>query len=78
MRSVYLSLTVDAAEEAERIWALLSDGGQILMPMEETFFAHRFGQAGRQVRYVLDDSLSEVADRLKGCRVTARRSWRTT
>ena len=44
MRSVYLSLTVDAAEEAERIWALLSDGGQILMPMEETFFAHRFGQ----------------------------------
>jgi PhnB protein len=44
MRSVYLSLSVDAAEEAERIWALLSDGGQIFLPMEETFFALRFGQ----------------------------------
>ena len=44
MRSVYLSLTVDGAAEAERIWALLSDGGQIFMPMEETFFATRFGQ----------------------------------
>ena len=44
MRSVYLSLTVDGAAEAERIWALLSEGGQVLMPMEETFFAVRFGQ----------------------------------
>jgi PhnB protein len=44
MRSAYLSLTVDGAAEAERIWALLSDGGQIFMPMAETFFAIRFGQ----------------------------------
>jgi PhnB protein len=44
MRSAYLTLTVDSAPEAERIWALLSDGGQIFMPMEETFFATRFGQ----------------------------------
>ena len=44
MRSVYLSLTVESAAEAERIWTLLSDGGQIFMPMEETFFATRFGQ----------------------------------
>jgi PhnB protein len=44
MRSVYLSLTVDDAAEAERMWALLSDGGQVFMPMEETFFAIRFGQ----------------------------------
>jgi PhnB protein len=44
MRSVYLSLTVDGAAEAERVWAVLSDGGQIYMPMEETFFATRFGQ----------------------------------
>ena len=29
MRSVYLTLTVDSAGEAERMWALLSDGGQI-------------------------------------------------
>lgn len=42
MRSVYLSLTVDSIEEAERIHGLLADGGQIFMPMEETFFAYRF------------------------------------
>ena len=42
MRSAYLSLLVDSVEEAERIYALLSDGGQIFMPMEETFFAYRF------------------------------------
>lgn len=44
MRSVYLSLSVENAAEAERVWALLADGGQIYMPMEETFFATRFGQ----------------------------------
>ncbi len=42
MRSAYLSLLVDSVDDAERIYALLSDGGQIFMPMEETFFAHRF------------------------------------
>ncbi len=42
MRSVYLSLSVDSTAEAERIHALLANGGQIFMPMEETFFAHRF------------------------------------
>lgn len=42
MRSAYLSLRVDSAEEAERIYALLSDGGEVFMKMEETFFAERF------------------------------------
>ena len=42
MRSAYLSLTVDTTQEAERIFALLSDGGQVFMPMEETFYAYRF------------------------------------
>lgn len=42
MRSAYLSLTVDSSVEADRIYALLTDGGQIFMPMQETFFAHRF------------------------------------
>ncbi|HET9604750.1 MAG TPA: VOC family protein [Gemmatimonadales bacterium] len=42
MRSAYLTLTVDSAEQAERLYALLSDGGQIFMKMEETFFALRF------------------------------------
>jgi PhnB protein len=42
MRSAYLSLLVDSNREAERIYALLSEGGEIFMRMEETFFAHRF------------------------------------
>lgn len=42
MRSVYLSLTLETIEEAERIYALLSDGGEIFMPIAETFFAFRF------------------------------------
>lgn len=44
MRSVYLSLTAGSAAEAERLWAVLSEGGQIYMPIQETFFASRFGQ----------------------------------
>ena len=42
MRSAYLSLTVDSIDETERIYALLSVGGQIFMPIDETFFANRF------------------------------------
>ncbi len=42
MRSAYLSLLVDSTEEAERIYGVLSDGGDIFMPMQETFFAFRF------------------------------------
>ena len=42
MRSVYLSLKVPSTVEAERVYALLSDGGEIFMPMQETFYAFRF------------------------------------
>jgi len=42
MRSAYLSLSLDSIEEAERVYALLVEGGEIFMKMEETFFAHRF------------------------------------
>jgi len=44
MRSAYLALNVDSNEEAERIYAALTDGGEVFMAMGETFFAHRFGQ----------------------------------
>ena len=46
MRSAYLSLLVDSIAEAERVYALLAEGGEIFMPMEETFFAHRFAMLG--------------------------------
>jgi PhnB protein len=42
MRSAYLTLRVDSAKEAERLYALLAEGGQIFMKMEQTFFANRF------------------------------------
>lgn len=44
MRSAYLSLTVPSVAEAERVYGLLSDGGDIFMPIQETFFAERFAQ----------------------------------
>jgi PhnB protein len=42
MRSAYLSLMVDSDADADRMFALLSEGGEIFMPMQETFFASRF------------------------------------
>lgn len=44
MRSAYLTLMPDSVEEAERIYAALADGGEVFMPIQETFFAFRFGQ----------------------------------
>lgn len=44
MRSAYLTLSTDSDSEAERIFSALSEGGRVLMPLEETFFASRFGQ----------------------------------
>jgi PhnB protein len=44
MRSAYLSLAVETDAEAERIYSALAEGGEVFMPMEETFFATRFGQ----------------------------------
>jgi PhnB protein len=44
MRSAYLSLSVGSDGEAERIFSALSDGGEVFMPLQETFFATRFGQ----------------------------------
>src|SRR5437773_5588144 len=44
MRSAYLSLNVDTDADAERIFSALADGGEVFMPMQETFFATRFGQ----------------------------------
>jgi PhnB protein len=42
IRSAYLSLTVGSDEEADRVFSLLSAGGEVYMPMQETFYASRF------------------------------------
>jgi PhnB protein len=38
-----LSLTVPTEAEADRVFGLLSDGGQVQMPLMKTFFSARFG-----------------------------------
>jgi PhnB protein len=38
-----LTIGLESAEEVERIFAALADGGQVQMPLTETFFAPRFG-----------------------------------
>lgn len=40
--SAYLTLTLDGEADAERVYALLTDGGEIFMEMEKTPFANRF------------------------------------
>ena len=42
MRSAYLTLTVDTEADAERVYALLTDGGEVFMKMEKMPFANRF------------------------------------
>lgn len=42
MRSAYLSLALDSEAEAERVYALLVEGGEVFMPMARTPFANRF------------------------------------
>ncbi len=42
MRSAYLTLQFDSAEEAEKIYPLLSGGGEIFMNLQETSFESHF------------------------------------
>jgi PhnB protein len=42
MRSAYLTLSLEREEDAERVYVLLADGGEIFMKMEKTAFANRF------------------------------------
>lgn len=44
IRSAYLYLALDSAEDADRIYTILADGGEVSMPIAETFFASRFAQ----------------------------------
>jgi PhnB protein len=42
MRSAYLTLRLDREEDAERVYAVLTDGGEVFMKMEKMPFANRF------------------------------------
>lgn len=41
-----LSISAQTVAEAERLFAALSEGGQVQMPMSKTFFAAAFGMVG--------------------------------
>ena len=42
MRSAYVTVTTDSGADADRIYAALTEGGEIFMKMEQTHFANRF------------------------------------
>lgn len=44
MKGVAMSIGLDDLPEAERLFAALSAGGQVTMPMEKTFWGAHFGQ----------------------------------
>ena len=44
IRSSYLCLDLDSVEAADKIYAILADGGEVSMPIAATFFASRFAQ----------------------------------
>jgi PhnB protein len=43
VKGTAVTLAVDTAEEADRLYNGLSEGGTVGMPIQETFFANRFG-----------------------------------
>ena len=42
MKSVYLYLSLDSPAEADRVYKVLCEGGEVYMDLGETFFATRF------------------------------------
>lgn len=42
MRSAYLTLTLDSVSDTERVYELLSEGGEVFMPLAQMPFATRF------------------------------------
>jgi PhnB protein len=42
-KGLTISLNIETVEEAERVFAALSEKATICMPIQETFWAHRFG-----------------------------------
>lgn len=43
MKGISVTLNLDTPDEAERIFSAFAEGGQIKMPIQETFWAVRYG-----------------------------------
>lgn len=57
-----VSISVDSVEEAQRVTAALSEGGQIFMPPGETFFSRQFAMFSDRfgMRWMVDCPRSEA------------------
>ena len=55
-----VTIGVDTPEDAERIFATLSDGGTVGMPIAETFWARRFGMVTDRFRHAPDGELRKA------------------
>lgn len=55
-----ISYRPDSKEDADRIFALLTDGGSVVMPMQDTFWGSYFGQGADKfgVRWMVNVALS--------------------
>lgn len=42
-QGIHISLSIETPEQAETVFAALSESGTVTMPLMETFWAHRFG-----------------------------------
>src|SRR5665213_895502 len=42
-QGIVVSVAMEAPEEADRVFAALAEGGSVQMPIQETFWAKRFG-----------------------------------
>ncbi len=42
-KGITLSIAVNSAAEADRVFKALAEGGQVTMPIEKTFWSPRFG-----------------------------------
>ena len=60
MRSAYLTLTLDSEADAERVYALLTDGGEDVHEDGQDPLRESLRHASRQVRRVLDVAASSL------------------
>ncbi len=44
-QGIVVSISVETPEDADRVFNALAEGGSITMPIQETFWARRFGMA---------------------------------
>lgn len=67
MQGMALALSPSSVEETERYFKALSDGGQVQMPLTETFFSQRFGMVADKfgVAWMVVAPMAESAQKQK-------------